>query len=102
MVSVTRWEYLTMMAATVPIRGALELAVVHLGGHMWDYEREPMGPNQLLNLMGGEGWELVSVLTLGETEGADGTVWQYTLKRPRAERAVGESVAVVTTDASAS
>jgi hypothetical protein len=65
----TRWEYATMAAAMVPVHNQLELAVLQVNGHIWDYEREPIAPDDLLNVMGAEAWELVSVLALGQTDG---------------------------------
>jgi hypothetical protein len=93
--TVIRWEYATLIAAMAPIRGALELCVVQLNGHIWDYETEPVDPDSMLNQMGDQGWELISILALGEAEGAEGTVWKYTLKRPKPPQ---ESGAAATTD----
>jgi hypothetical protein len=84
------------MAAMVPIRGELELSAVQVSGHMWDYEREPIAPDDLLNIMGAEGWELVSVITLGLSESPEETVWKYMLKRPR-DQQLPEALASLST-----
>ena len=86
------------MVVIVAIRGDLELATVHQNGH----ERGPIGPIALLNLMGAEGWELVSTTALGQTEAAEGRIWMYTLKRPRAAQPAQGSQALRETERIAS
>jgi len=79
-----RWEYATVTAGLVPIRGELQFATVGLNGHQWDYTVDPVMPDDLLIQMGNEGWELVSIISvLFDAAVPESMVLRYTLKRPR-------------------
>lgn len=100
----TRWEYGSVVAvqtgrSQVPVRVARVNGVVWNDGHIWDTDDGATSVDELLNLLGEEGWELVTALVAldGWADGTDsippahrGRTFVYYLKRPWRERAAAE------------
>ena len=76
-----RWEYATLF---VGMRGN-DHVVAGINGRVLDFQTNPQTPWDVLNQMGGEGWELVTALPtspfLSATQGHE-AYWLFYLKRP--------------------
>ena len=81
-----RWEYATLF---VGMRGS-DHVVAGINGQVLDFQNNPQTPWDVLNQMGGEGWELVATVPTspiqstrrGREEVVEG-YWMFYLKRPR-------------------
>ena len=81
-----RWEYATLF---VGMRGN-DHVVAGINGQVLDFQNNPQTPWDVLNQMGGEGWELVGTVPTsplqttrrGREEVVEG-YWFFYLKRPR-------------------
>jgi hypothetical protein len=83
------WEYARFVAMPPRIAdrdlSREEITVVLINEMVQDFKNKPMTPWQVLNEMGGEGWELVTVLAVvpPSANAVKPTgVWEYILKRP--------------------
>jgi hypothetical protein len=79
----TRWEYGSMLASPFPVRGQFTHCVVAVHEHIWDCDKYPMEPMDMLNILGEEGWEVVAVLSLGIPGDPNDMTFRYVLKRER-------------------
>ncbi len=91
------WEYATLVAvqtgrSRTPLRVARVNGQLWNGGHLWDTDDGAASPEEMLNRLGAEGWELVSVITAmdGWDDGSEaeppqhkGRTFVYYVKRSR-------------------
>jgi hypothetical protein len=77
----TRWEYASFQEGPVPRNGSLRNTVISVNWHFWDFELNPKKSDELLNLMGAEGWELVSIVSYNVDP--ETNVQEFRLKRER-------------------
>lgn len=92
-----RWEYGSLVAiqtgrATRPIRVVQVNGQLWNEGRLWDTDEGATTPDEMLNMLGDEEWELVSIVTAldGWNDGGDaeppthrGRTFVYYLKRAR-------------------
>ena len=92
-----QWEYGSIVAVQTgrkptPIRVMQVNGRPWNSGRIWDEDSEPSGPDEVLNLLGAEGWELVStIIALNGWDDASeseppthvGRTFVFYLKRPR-------------------
>jgi hypothetical protein len=76
------WEYSSFVVGEVDKWGDALPLVCNLNGKAWDYVLIPLTAQDLLNMMGREGWELVSSHAQQVSEGSDVRNFStYTLRR---------------------
>ena len=70
-----KWEYASMTAGFKgPDRSLVVIGSFRQG---WDFERDPLHPDELLNRLGAEGWQVVAVCFIpSEVEEEQGFFYQ--------------------------
>lgn len=77
-----KWEYGVVRAGTL----GDDVVVIQINDVVQDFGNHPIGPYRILNEMGGEGWELVTILEVippSPSAVAPRGVWDFILKRPK-------------------
>ena len=82
------WEYARILVAPPRIIDRSDVGdervVITINGHLQDYKKNPANPYDILNSMGAEGWELITVLALVPSSPnfpLPTGIWEYVLKR---------------------